>query len=100
MVNFSERYRYKPVRTALGQYESMDNGLRVAIWNFYKQDDTIRLFNSQIAYSFLRIPVGNGLSMILDKDDEIQERFFKLEWNEVYDFVEFCMRMRKKQCNK
>ena len=95
MATFSERYGYKPVRSALGQYECMDEELRVAIWNFFKQEGTIQSHDSAIAHDFLRIPIGDDLSMILNKDDVIRKRFFKLKWNEVYDYVEFCMSIGK-----
>ena len=101
MATFSERYGYEPVRAALGQFESMDRSLRVAIWDFlyvnYLTDRSTdygrntRLFRT-IVSRFKRIPVDEiGQFANLN---EVKEIYFSAEWNEVYDFLELCIDSR------
>lgn len=90
MTTFSERYGYKPARTALGQYESMDERLRVEIWNL--------LFGGLESMKFVSIlddltntPITPGFPSITPD----YAAYKKLEWNEVYDLVESCMLSKK-----
>ena len=92
MATFSERYGYKPVRAALGQYESMDDGLRIAIWNFLQNSKFIHELTPGILHGPMRIA---AMSYPIDREYEnirIHNWYSALPWNEIYDLVEFCIR--------
>lgn len=98
MATFSERYGYKPVRSALGQFESMDDGLRVAIWNYLyayhlipghepaygRTNQTVRYFWAE----FMKKPLDafDSFTALVDI------RYWydnAAEWYEIYDVLEF-----------
>jgi len=108
MPTFSERYGYKPVRSAL-QIESMDEELRNGIWNALDQHfwstvkaedlifDIRRISRNGILGSLIREIWARHLKLPLDTMSDywgqtyplLREHFFKCEWDRVYDFVEF-----------
>jgi len=109
MVSFSQRKGIKPVRTEI-QRESMDDDLRTELWNVLEKN----YWSISAEFGYKNIPKSddlfslceniwcNHLKLLLDDlynfgDDiswdkfhkKIKEHFFKYEWNEVYDFIEF-----------
>jgi hypothetical protein len=109
-MNFSERYGYKPARELI-QLESMDEPLRNGLWSILKlycwdhvryssgmyggyyisNDSNQELFvlSTRLWLNYFKYPLDN-----LDHDWEkvhkqLREYFFRCEWNEAYDFIEF-----------
>ena len=91
MTSFSERYGYK---TRILQFDSMDDRLRNAIWNFL----WVHYFTGQIRYfrsNLLRSIWGNFLGKLyVDLSDALQNNRdadidFVREWYEIYDILEF-----------
>lgn len=98
MPTFSQRYGYTPIEKAF-QREEVGNELRTALWNFLNTNIWskpgyqslvdhvwIHHFNSDID----ALRVGSSNSAI----QQIKQRFFKLAWFGVYDFVEFLIQSR------
>jgi hypothetical protein len=113
-VLFSERYGYKPVRDTV-QKESMDIELRTHLWNRV----TSYYFSWSPADIFLSLSPGSHelatdvwtefLMKPLDTFEdtwsafyrEIRERYWKFEWFEVYDFIQFLpAHFYRKEVNK
>jgi hypothetical protein len=109
-MSFSERYGYKPVREII-QIDSMDDHLRNGLWSLLKVcfwddarvssgipnrtfiTDTINTnlyhLSTKLWFNYFKRPLDN-----LDQDwskvlSQLREYFFKSEWFEVYDFLEF-----------
>lgn len=91
---FSHRRGYKSLRTEL-QLESIDQSLRVRLWNVFEQS-----FLNQLSSGF--IPrwyhyvwdnhfklKTNTIGMYDDARQKIETYFFTCKWFEVYDFLEF-----------
>ena len=94
MATFSERYEYKPVRAALGQYESMDEGLRVAIWNFLYNNYMHGDYSDTTENILLNV-IGQPLDLVEHTRIDIvklRQWYAKIPWNEVYDLLEFCIK--------
>ena len=91
MATFSERYGYKPVRAMLGQFESMDEGLRVAIWDFFcRKVSPFRL--SAILDQLADIPyIPRDFPVISPDYGALYATYKRLTWHEVYNFVEDCV---------
>ncbi|WP_180164555.1 AbiJ-NTD4 domain-containing protein [Acinetobacter sp. YH12049] len=108
-MRFSERYGYKPVREII-QKESIDDNLKNALWNAYHQiileqgkfSDSFYpsvknytlypLFRSYWAHLFKK-PIDEIPDTVLDTTNLIRDYFFKkLEWYEIYDFIEFTIK--------
>lgn len=102
-MNFSERYGYKPVRDII-QLDSMDMPLRNSLWNLLKLDvwDTchprlgmtpsLRELCRRVWMNYFKEPLdemSHGWTPILA---HLKCYFFKCEWYEVYDFIEFVAR--------
>ena len=102
MPTFSERYGYKPVRTQL-QFEEMDDDLRNSLWNcitdfpletgYFDEDFGDywydKKFIKAIFTEFFKIRYSPlGMSWI-NHLELIQDKFMRLKWNKVYDFLEF-----------
>jgi len=96
-MSFSERYGYKSIKNIM-QIESMDSALRNSLWNtLYKKiqiffDD---LYDDLICNFFKEaLPVTDHSfdsfeSVKVPKLERLKSKFNKLEWFEVYDFIEF-----------
>ena len=104
-MRFSERYGHKPVREAL-QKDSMDEGLRNRLWNavdlYFRRpmheggrgvpaagqpnhEELFRLWTCQ-----LKLPwdtISN--KFLVHLFEHVRDYFFKCEWYEVYDLLEF-----------
>jgi hypothetical protein len=105
-MKFSERYKFIDARTAI-QTESMDDALRNGLWNIYKIFivDTVtehssytesRMYLSyfySLWHNFYKLPVDQIPSYSQKAFDIVREKFFNYKWYEVYDFVEFSVRL-------
>jgi hypothetical protein len=111
-MRFSERKRYKKVLRIV-QTESADEELRTVIWNviytlFWSKNDFIyiqtvmpndsqfgrnRIGNySQSLWSFyLKKPLDTRPYLGVKTFEIIREHYFKCEWYEFYDFLEFTL---------
>ncbi|MDY0150778.1 MAG: hypothetical protein RBS43_00720 [Candidatus Cloacimonas sp.] len=94
-MSFSKRLGYEPEKKAL-QFESIDEGLRMAIHNAFRVQESLQgLGESNKIYKLIWISVMErdidefhkyGISFAVKKT---KEHFFSLPWNKVYDYVEF-----------
>ena len=101
MTLFSHRKGLKKVRTEI-QVNSIDDALRNRIWNvleFYywskgsgfedmTTSDMLSLFTKMWHYLFKK-PVDTLTGEWSEDYDALREMYFKCEWYEVYDFMEF-----------
>jgi hypothetical protein len=100
--DFSETYGYKPIKTV--QLDSIDDDLRVGLWNalahFYFRDLTTEQSIHDVATSLAELIVRLWTDVLIAPIDsipqsapeayaEIEQRFFSLEWYKVYDFVQY-----------
>ena len=116
MKSFSQRKGLKPI-PEVAQVGGMNEELRNSLWNaldvaFWSAegfvygrhggDGEIEVFSRQLWFRFFKEPVdsrpgyghpGRG-SQILK---EIRGHFFRSEWNEVYDLLEFLVRLYSKE---
>ena len=98
---FSQRKGIKPVKNVI-QIDSMDDDLRNGLWNtltiyywnrvkgifIHEYKDMDNLFKT-IWFSYFKLPLDTIDDYYKDTYNEIRKYFFKCEWYEVYDFVEF-----------
>ena len=101
MKLFSQRNGIVSVKDSI-QKESMDQDLRVGIWNvlklfvwdsfkydFLKQNKQFHLFFQSIWIVFLKYPVDTLNDYWKVTYGEIRETYFKFKWFQIYDFLEF-----------
>ncbi|WP_422452465.1 AbiJ-NTD4 domain-containing protein [Endozoicomonas sp. ALC066] len=110
-MRFSERYGHKKIRDIV-QIESIDEPLRTALWNvlqihiwdsvkmssgmyvrYYISNDSNReTYNlcKRLWLSYFKKPLDTLDSEWDDARKFLRGYFFKCEWYEVYDFIEFC----------
>ena len=107
MASFSQRKGFKPIRETV-QLENMDGSLRNAIWNcfhdyiiqqegfldvvrnsFLLRSGEINKFSEIFWANFLKEPVDACPQNPDAFYGELRKRFFRFQWYEVYDFVEF-----------
>ena len=90
----------KPIRSELGQYESMDAELKTAIWNFlYEYCLDYHFLPKLFRQSFYKDVWLNCLKRPLDQLpgqdfvwlQSIHDWYDSIEWHEVYSFLEFCI---------
>jgi len=111
MSSFSDRFGLKPVREAM-QIDSMDQPLRIGLWNvlnvycwekiqwsrstmisgrYLSSDENSGLF--RLCRGLWASHFGKPLDEMENEWDDvfpvIRELFFRQDWNQVYDFVEF-----------
>jgi hypothetical protein len=104
MASFSQRKGYKQIREIV-QFENMDDSLRIAIWNcfhnyviqmpgfmdnpadFYQGE--IHQFGTTFWADFLKQPVDTCPHRQEKIYEELRKIFFRLNWYEIYDFIEF-----------
>ena len=100
-MNFSQRKELKPVRSTI-QKESIDDELRTAIWNsltiyyfseikeheYGTNSNLVRLL-SRLWTHYFKYKLDEFPYNLYLFDKEIKEYFFKAEWNEVFDLIEF-----------
>lgn len=97
---FSQRNGYTPIREIL-QSDSMDVALRNALWDgmiiYYlksnpfhlKYDIDLNNYVNQLWSRFLKKPIDTIPDYTDPTIRHIRDFFFKCEWYEVYDFIEF-----------
>jgi len=106
-MKFSQRYGYTPIKDKI-QCESMDDELRIGLWNVFKLlvvdglNDNVysSSFDSYVRslwIHFFKLPVDsiprkNSLHSS-SPTERIREWFFKQPWFEVYDLIEFTVQM-------
>ena len=101
-MKFSQRYGYTPVREII-QFESIDDPLRNKLWNlldFYVWSDTnpyeeytqdlLELCKS-LMFGYFNKPVDEIDNVWRRERTKIKQYFFKCEWYEVYDFIEYIL---------
>lgn len=93
MTRFSERIGAKSMPRQI-QIESMDDALRNTLWNAFldrfseEHGDSARIANTLAQYLF-KIPTDEVPESERNARHWFRERFFKAEWYDVYDMVEF-----------
>lgn len=109
-MRFSERYRFKPVKTVV-QTDSIDDELRNALWSALKTYywDTIQMSDGLYHRYYLSSSANKDLELLCkrlwlhffkkpldtlpdDWDDTyklLRKLFFECRWYEAYDFIEF-----------
>ena len=99
-MKFSQRLGMKPIKTAI-QIDSMDSDLRTSLWNsfhqFYLQTDSSSMiyepefesFLKSLWHNFFKIPIDTLCDDVNKTIKFIIDWFFKSEWYDVYDFIEF-----------
>ena len=106
MESFSERHGLKPRRQAL-QVGSMDESLRVGLWNVLFQVYLNELFGG-VALLLRHLSIGDLVTNLWSRHLKkpldtlpmdlyrlftiLREYYFGAPWNEVYDFIEFFAR--------
>jgi len=99
-VRFSKRIGKSRIKTEL-QIESMDVDLRVSLWNafqvFYLEkvdsnwisDSSFNRFFRSLWHNFLKRPLDNLDNYFPSTRQRLRDLFYKWQWHEVYDFIEF-----------
>lgn len=101
-MKFSQRIGKKPFGKAL-QLNSMDDELRIGLWNVYTSglvskipgyrgaDNRSRLDNyfDHLWHEYYKKAVDTRSSYHESNIEQIREDYFNCEWEEVYDFLEF-----------
>ena len=94
VVKFSERTGIVESPKTI-QVDSMNDELRNSLWNFlytlYEQDgkDYWRMVGKHVARLFRKSPVDEVPIRNYDCKKWLKLYFYKLEWYEVYDLIEF-----------
>jgi len=105
-LNFSQRIGRKPASKEI-QLNEMDIELRNGLWNLIKlyyldpvrnnrSDPTFLMFNSfanALWHSFFKLPIDT-IGQNSQAEQYIRLRYFKFEWNNVYDFIEFLLSIK------
>lgn len=105
-MSFSERIGKKPATKAI-QIDSMDSDLRNSLWNviklflldnIHKDSNSYRQtsyyeFAQIIWMKFFKLPVDKLFFNDHNTESLIREYYFKAEWNDVYDFLEFLINL-------
>jgi AbiJ N-terminal domain 4 len=104
-VKFSQRYGYTPVREVV-QRESMDDDLRVGLWNVfdrvvispwvntewgYMTEDAQR-FTDALWHSHFKLQIDTAPTEPGPLASYLKKYFFECQWYEVYDLLEFSVR--------
>ena len=88
------------------QSDDIDDDLKNSIWNavfrYYMdvgkipseilihEDSSLKIFFEKIMYDFYKVPADTTINGYLSHGiEEVRELYYDLEWNEVYDFMEF-----------
>jgi len=98
---FSQKYGYKPVKNVI-QLNIMDSDLRNGLWNALSisywskaghthalKDDEIYPIIRDLWLDYFKRPIDTIPYSWGDTYQQIRKYFFKCEWFEVYDFVQF-----------
>ena len=104
-MKFSQRYGYTPVKDVI-QIDYMDDDLRTSLWtvlvkhywrdfwyfsDWYERELTVEATEIWTALwtDFFKRRIDTCPTRKVDVDSEIERYFFKCQWYDVYDFVEF-----------
>ena len=102
MTTFSERHGYKPDRTRLHQFESMDDRLRNALWNFllkyYFNHSMPPDFQLTVLQEFWTNVIGQrsdefSSGSVYGAVDALKNWYLMADWHEVYDILEHVLHM-------
>jgi len=98
---FSERKGIKKVRTEI-QVDSIDGALRNRLWNvldyyywskgkggLWRISADMLSFCNRLWHSYFKEPVDTISGTWTKTYSKLRTRYFKFEWYEVYDFIEF-----------
>lgn len=109
-MSFSERYGYKPIKEII-QIESMDEPLRNGLWSllkvhcwdhvrrssgiyrgYYLNDygnEQVYSLCQRLWFNYFKKPLDQLSNDWNDVLTQLRQQFFKCNWHEVYDFLEF-----------
>jgi hypothetical protein len=99
-MRFSERIGSRPVKVEI-QRESMDDDLRIGLWNVFKLLFLDNIENRRISLSsfdrfftelwmhFFKRPLETMSDDVYDICNQLREWFFSWDWDYVYDFIEY-----------
>ncbi|MDD2890980.1 MAG: hypothetical protein PHE49_10145 [bacterium] len=106
-MNFSQRVGITPIRTEI-QIKSMDNDLKNSLWNVFQQyflgknaktdsmvdrnlyiSSSFEFFFKKLWANFFKLPLDTLEYKFHKTYEDIRGYFFKGEWYEIYDFIEF-----------
>jgi hypothetical protein len=99
-MKFSQRIGKSQIKTKL-QIGSMDNDLRIALWNAFQtffleevesnwiSQSDFEMFFKILWHKYFKLPLDNLNDYFPKTYDRIRKWFFEWEWYEVYDFIEF-----------
>lgn len=101
-MNFSQRRGLKPVRATI-QKESIDDDLRTALWNAltiyyldelkeheYETNSNLVTILKRLWIHYFKYKLDEFPSYSLSRfEREVKEYFFKAQWNEIFDIIEF-----------
>jgi len=109
-MKFSQRIGLKPLNPPL-QLDSIDNDLRNTLWNIlsinliegyqkyvnshYQYETTLKEFCISLWHTFYKLPIDEMPKYTEDLEKYIRKSFFKFEWFEVYEFLEFIINFEK-----
>ena len=104
MELFSHKYGYKPIKSIV-QIESMDNDLRNSLWNAVHifhlqnldpdyilnctQNEKMRILCMFLWRDYFKKPIDTIPELCSEAITYLRKYFFRCEWNEVYDFLQF-----------
>lgn len=95
LKRFSERFGFKAPKEVF-QVDSMDDDLRNSLWNevtlnLYERDKEFFLRLARVLWAkFFKYRLDElNVRTLYRTYESIKSEFFKLDWDEVYDFIEF-----------
>ncbi len=111
-MRFSQRIGQTPAKKDI-QIDWIDQELRNAVWNLLKMlflDELERShnygvpefkkFTKMLWHNFYKLPIDDIPYYDGDTDLEIRNKFFKSEWYEVYDLIEFIISIQSNEMTK
>ena len=103
MKSFSEREGFKPIKTMM-QLDDVDQDTRCGLWNVLnvvywrmpdrrichiEEDDDLYLLMIRMWFNHFKLPIDSMGIYFSEIYNFLKNNFFKGEWYEVYDFIEF-----------
>jgi len=102
MTSFSQRIGITPVKSVI-QVDSMDNDLRNCLWSalyahyfesllsekYIRDLEEMNAVTGRLWHRYFKYPIDTRPHYCSDLYKKVRTYFFKFEWNEVYDFIEF-----------
>lgn len=99
-MKFSQRIGKMPLKVEI-QKESMDQDLRIGLWNAFQlyyldkvnsyliSNTQFKLFFKLMWLEFFKLPIDNMDDIYRNTLQHIKKWFFECEWYNIYDFIEF-----------